>query len=68
MVGSGPYRFIAAERVPGARLVYQRYKRLPDDQTWEKKGHKVTLWVEPGRMKVKGHPALFGVPYGARLE
>jgi hypothetical protein len=26
------------------------HKRLPDDQTWEKKGHRVTLWVEPGRM------------------
>ena len=27
------------------------HKRLPDEQTWEKKGHRVTLWVEPGRMK-----------------
>lgn len=44
------------------------HKRLPDDQTWEKKGHKVTLWVEPGRMKVRGRPALFGVPYGARAR
>ena len=25
MVGSGPYRFIAGERVPGARYVYQRF-------------------------------------------
>lgn len=24
-VGSGPYRFVAAERVPGARLVYERF-------------------------------------------
>ena len=30
------------------------HKRLPDDQTWEKKGHRVTLWVEPGRMKTRG--------------
>jgi hypothetical protein len=30
------------------------HKRLLDDQTWEKKGHRVTLWVEPGRMKVRG--------------
>ena len=25
-VGSGPYRFLAAERVPGARLAYQRFE------------------------------------------
>lgn len=25
MVGSGPYRFLAGERVPGARAVYQRF-------------------------------------------
>ena len=30
------------------------HKRLPDDQTWEKKGHRVTLWVEPGRMQARG--------------
>ena len=26
MVGSGPYRFIANERIPGARVVYQRFE------------------------------------------
>ena len=26
MVGSGPYRFVANERVPGARAVYQRFE------------------------------------------
>ena len=30
------------------------HKRLPDNQTWEKKGHRVTLWVELGRMKSRG--------------
>jgi hypothetical protein len=44
------------------------HKRLPDDQTWEKKGHKVTLWVEPGRMKLHGKPVIYGVPYGARAR
>lgn len=44
------------------------HKRLPDDQTWEKKGHRVTLWVEPGRMKVRGKVATYGVPYGARAR
>ena len=44
------------------------HKRLPEDQTWEKKGHRVTLWIEPGRMKVKGKPVTYGVPYGARAR
>ena len=44
------------------------HKRLPDDQTWEKKGHRVTLWVEPGRMKVRGKAVTYGVPYGARAR
>ena len=25
-------------------------KRLADDQTWEKKGHRLTVWVKPGRV------------------
>jgi hypothetical protein len=44
------------------------HKRLLDDQTWEKKGHRVTLWVEPGRMKVRGKAVTYGVPYGARAR
>ena len=44
------------------------HKRLPDDQTWEKKGHRVTLWVEPGRMKTRGKVVTYGVPYGARAR
>ena len=44
------------------------HKRLPDDQPWEKKGHKVTLLVEPGRLKHGGKLKLFGVPYGARAR
>ena len=43
------------------------HKRLPDDQTWEKKGHRVTLWVEPGRMKTEA-VWYYGVPYGARAR
>lgn len=32
MVGSGPYRFVANERVPGARAVYQKFDRyVPRD-------------------------------------
>jgi hypothetical protein len=44
------------------------HKRLPDDQPWEKKGHRVTLLVEPGRMQTGDHTKLFGVPYGARAR
>jgi hypothetical protein len=44
------------------------HKRLPDNQTWEKKGHRVTLWVEPGRMKTGGQAVTYGVPYGARAR
>jgi hypothetical protein len=44
------------------------HKRLPDDQTWERKGYRVTLWVEPGRMKARGKAVTYGVPYGARAR
>ena len=41
------------------------HKRLPDDQRWEKKGHRVTLIVEPGLMRTgrHGQTKLHGVPY-----
>jgi hypothetical protein len=44
------------------------HKRLPDTETWEKKGHRVTLLVEPGRLQHGGAPRLYGVPYGARAD
>src|SRR3954447_24325422 len=45
------------------------HKRLADTETWEKKGHNVTLLVEPGRLKTGPGPAtLFGIPYGARAR
>lgn len=44
------------------------HKRLPDDQAWQKRGHKVTLLVEPGRLISKGVATLHGVPYGARAR
>lgn len=44
------------------------HKKLPDEQAWEKKGHKVTLLVEPGRLKQGGRTTLYGVPYGARAR
>lgn len=44
------------------------HKRLPDNQAWQKKGHRVTLLVEPGRMVKRGRATLYGVPYGARAR
>jgi hypothetical protein len=44
------------------------HKKLGDDMPWEKRGHHVTLLVEPGRLKVNGKMKLFGVPYGARAR
>ena len=45
------------------------HKRLADTGVWEKRGHNVTLLVEPGRLKTGPGPAtLFGVPYGARAR
>src|SRR3712207_2884775 len=45
------------------------HKRLPDEQAWEKRGHRVTLLVEPGRMKQDPSAAkMVGVPYGARAR
>ena len=44
------------------------HKRLADDQAWEKRGHRVTLLVEPGRLRSAGWTMLYGVPYGARAR
>src|SRR3954453_10089601 len=45
------------------------HKRLKDDQPWEKRGHRVILSIEPGRLRVgRGAAKLFGVPYGARVR
>lgn len=46
------------------------HKRLADDAVWQKKGHRVTLLIEPGHMMKRGQtkPVLHGVPYGARAR
>lgn len=44
------------------------HKKLPDDQTWERKGHRVTLLVEPGTMRDGEKAVKYGVPYGARAR
>jgi hypothetical protein len=53
----------------GFALTALPHKRQADDAIWEKRGHRVTLLVEPGRLKTQGGMArLFGVPYGARAR
>jgi hypothetical protein len=54
----------------GFALTALPHKRLADDAVWEKRGHRVTLMVEPGRMRVgrAAQPKLYGVPYGARAR
>ena len=44
------------------------HKKLPDDQSWERHGHKVTLLVEPGTMRRRGQVVKYGVPYGSRAR
>jgi len=42
------------------------YRRLPDEVVWVKRGHQVTLMIEPGHLLVRGQPIKYGVPWGSR--
>ncbi|CAO3459566.1 plasmid encoded RepA protein [Azospirillum argentinense] len=46
------------------------HKKLPDDQEWTRKGHKVTLVVQPGFLPAgrNKEPKKYGVPYGSRAR
>jgi Plasmid encoded RepA protein len=44
------------------------HKKLPDDQLWERKGHRVTLLIEPGTMRRGEKVVKYGVPYGSRAR
>lgn len=53
----------------GFALTALPHRRLPDDQPWERKGHKIRLLIEPGRLPVRGGSfKLYGVPYGSRAR
>lgn len=52
----------------GLCLTALPHRRIPDDQLWERQGHKVKLVVEPGHLQVAGKLKLYGVPYGARAR
>ena len=50
----------------GFALTSLPHKRIPDDQVWEKVGHKLTLTVTPGRLPGSdGKTVPVGRPYGA---
>ena len=44
------------------------HKRLPDDAPWQRKGHRLTLLVEPGHLRRAGSLTRIGVPYGSRAR
>ncbi len=53
----------------GFALTALPHRRLPDDQPWERRGHKIRLLIEPGRLPVRnGGFKLYGVPYGSRAR
>jgi hypothetical protein len=50
----------------GFALTSLPHKRIPDEQVWEKVGHRLTLTVTPGRLPTKdGRTVSLGVPYGS---
>ncbi len=44
------------------------HKKLLDDQIWERRGHRVTLLVEPGTMRNGTTVVKYGVPFGSRAR
>ncbi|AWK90313.1 replication protein RepA [Azospirillum thermophilum] len=52
----------------GLCLTALPHRKIPDDQLWERQGHRVKLVVEPGRLQVGNQLRLYGVPYGARAR
>lgn len=52
----------------GLCLTALPHRRIPDDQAWERVGHRMRLVLEPGRLQIGDHLRLFGVPYGARAR
>ncbi|WP_353861948.1 replication protein RepA [Azospirillum formosense] len=53
----------------GFALTALPHRRLPDEQPWERRGHKIRLLIEPGRLPIRGGGfKLYGVPYGSRAR
>jgi hypothetical protein len=49
----------------GFALTAFPYRSLPADHSWTKEGHRVTMTIDPGTLKVGGKVKKFGVPFGA---
>jgi len=53
----------------GFALTALPHRRLADEQPWERRGHRVRLLIEPGRLPIRGGGfKLYGVPYGSRAR
>lgn len=52
----------------GFALTALPHRRLADDEPWERRGHKVRLLIEPGRLPTATGFKRFGVPYGSRAR
>jgi hypothetical protein len=53
----------------GFALTALPHRRLPDEQPWERRGHRIRLLIEPGRLPIRGGGfKLYGVPYGSRAR
>ena len=44
------------------------HKKLADDKIWQRRGHRVTLLVEPGTMRSGDTVVKYGVPFGSRAR
>ena len=44
------------------------HKRLPDDAPWQRKGHRLTLLIEPGFNRNGASLTRIGVPFGSRAR
>lgn len=52
----------------GFALTSLPHRRLPDDAVWERRGHRIRLLIEPGRLPTQNGYKLYGIPYGSRAR
>ena len=44
------------------------HRKIPDDAVWQRHGHRLTLVIDPGSLRIGGKLRTFGVPYGSRAR
>lgn len=66
---------LGAEEDPGLGITYSGFcltalphKRLPEHESWHRRGSRVALTIDPGTLLLAGQPRRFGVPYGSRAR